>query len=89
MQFFRQWLSHSVILTSATNRKVGIVIYKVRKLRDIILSNNSHPLFTQIVSCDSRQHRASRYPSLPLVRVHTFQFNVLQLMLPFYSSSVP
>jgi hypothetical protein len=58
-------------------------IFTVCLNRDISLSDNSHPLITQVVSHDDRQRSTLRYFSLPWVGVHAFKFSVLQLMLPF------
>jgi len=51
--------------------------------RDVITLHNSHYHFPESVLRDAKRHSARCYTKLPTVGVHTFQFNVLQLILGF------
>jgi hypothetical protein len=51
--------------------------------RDVSSCHNSHHHFSQTFLRDAKRHSARWYTALPSVGVHTFQFNVLQLILGF------
>ena len=52
---------------------------------NIILSENSHPLFSRTASRDCRQCSARRYFYSKWVVVHAFSLNVLQVISHFFS----
>ena len=55
------------------------------KCRNIILSDNSHHYLTQTTVCGSRQSCTHCYSNVLWALVHMFQFNIMQLILGFYS----
>jgi len=77
--FFFSW-----VFETTKRRQYIHKIFTVCLYRNIILSDNSRPLITETVSRDDRQRSTLRYFSLPWIGVHSFKFNVLQLMLPCY-----
>jgi hypothetical protein len=88
--FFSGHLSWRITKSKTLGHKMGKAVHSIRCTcdlngthRDVISCHNSHYHFPESVLRDAKRHSARCYTKLPSVGVHTFQFNVLQLILGF------